>query len=96
MKAVAKHFETYVRSSGLAPFNNVSQTGNWKQLTVRSSAGGDLMVWVILSPQGLAEEDKVKIREGLKSHFGEGSEVKVTSLHVQFFERKQKGRKFSL
>ena len=95
MKAVVRHFEAYVRSSGFAPYNSVSQQGNWKQLTVRGSANSDdLMLWAILSPQGLTEEDKGGIREGLKAHFGkEDCEVKVTSLHVQFFERKQKGGK---
>jgi hypothetical protein len=51
MKSVAASFETFVRSSCLAPFSTITQSGHWKQLTVRTSRIGDVMAWAILHPQ---------------------------------------------
>ena len=51
MKRIVSHFESFVRSSGLEPFNNISQRGHWKQLTVRTARTGDALVWAILHPQ---------------------------------------------
>ena len=93
MRAVATHFESFVRSSGYEPFNNISQKGHWKQLTVRTSNNGgedNVMAWAILDPQNLAEEEKTSLRERFQSHFS-GCPVRVTSLHLQFFTRKEKG-----
>ena len=55
--------------SGLKPFNSISQTGHWKQLTVRTSRGGDVMVWAILHPQGMADEEREKLKKKLVEHF---------------------------
>jgi hypothetical protein len=93
MKRVVKHFQDYVRASGYLPFDNVSQKGHWKQLTVRTSLKGDLMVWAILSPQGLGEEERNKIRREFKEHMMSlDADCAVTSLHLQFVDRKQRGR----
>jgi len=91
MKAVVKSFESFVRTSGLKPLNNISQTGHWKQLTVRTSRNGDVMVWAILHPQDMSDEDKKDLREKFTDHFQNDQSVSVTSLHIQFFGRKEKG-----
>lgn len=98
MKQVTKHFETFVRSSGLPPFNNVSQVGYWKQLTVRTSRSGDCLAWIILHPQSMTDAEKEELKEKLKAHFeafkydgGDCDDKGVSSLHVQFFVRKEKG-----
>ena len=49
--------------------NNISQTGHWKQLTVRTSRNGDVMVWAILHPQEMSDEDKKDLREKFTDHF---------------------------
>ena len=49
--------------------NNISQTGHWKQLTVRTSRNGDVMVWAILHPQDMSDEDKKDLREKFTDHF---------------------------
>ena len=96
MLAVTKHFESFARSSGLQPFNNISQLGHWKQLTVRTSRSGDCLAWVILHPQSMSQTEKDELKEKLKSHFQafkheEEGDKGVSSLHVQFFVRKEKG-----
>ncbi len=50
MKSVASRFESFVRASGLPPFDSIGQTGNWKQLTVREATEG-LMAWAMCNPQ---------------------------------------------
>ena len=119
-------FQPFQLIKGLKPFNNISQTGHWKQLTVRTSRNGDVMVWAILHPQNMSDDDKKKLKDELIEHFdneqGLGhrkwtvtlsvsminlkfqqrfsvpfqscpstQNVKVTSLHIQFFVRKEKG-----
>ena len=54
---------------GLKPFNNISQIGHWKQLTVRTSRNGDVMVWAILHPQNMTDDDKKKLKEKIVEHF---------------------------
>ena len=89
MKTVAKHFEVFVRKSGLEAYDNVSQKGVWKQLTVRTSTLGDLLVWVIIAPCQV--EDRNDLNEKLLEHFNQLENDKVTSLYVQYFDRKVKG-----
>ena len=92
MKSVVKHFEQFVRTSKFEPFDNVSQKGNWKQLTVRQGFGtGDLLVWTILHPQGITQDDQDQLKADLKAHF-ETFEPKVTSLNIQFFGQRMKGQ----
>ena len=70
MKSVAKHFQTYVRTSGYDPYDNIAQTGYWKQLTVRQSVrNNDLLVWAVMHPQNLTNENKLEIKDALKKHF---------------------------
>jgi tRNA (uracil-5-)-methyltransferase len=88
MKKVVNLFQTFVRASKYEPFDNVTQKGFWKQLTVRhSSRTGDLLVWAILNPQDLTDEDQDQIKTDFKAHF-DASEV--TSLHIQFFGQRTK------
>ena len=54
---------------GLKPFNNISQTGHWKQLTVRTSRNGDVMVWAILHPQSMSDDDRKKLKDKFVEHF---------------------------
>ena len=92
MKSVAKHFQTFVRASGYEPYNNIAQTGHWKQLSVRESVrNDDLLVWAVIHPQDINEENKKTIKDTLIQHF-ENFEPKVTSLNIQFFGQRQKGK----
>ena len=92
MKSVAKHFQTFVRASGYEPYNNIAQTGHWKQLTMRESVrNDDLLVWAVIHPQDINEENKKTIKDALIQHF-ETFEPKVTSLNIQFFGQRQKNK----
>ncbi len=95
MKKVVKHFENFVLASGYEPFDNIGQSGYWKQLTVREGQRtGDLLVWAISHPQNLSEDDKSALKDKLKKHFSETTVddvPQVTSLSVQFLGRRVKG-----
>ena len=92
MKSVAKHFQKFVKTSGYDPYDNVSQNGNWKQLTVRQSIRNEnLLVWAVIHPQGLTEDNKKAIKASLVQHF-ETFEPSVTSLNIQFLGQRQKGQ----
>lgn len=42
-------FENYIRKTSYEPFDPETHSGVWKQLTVRTSSQGDLMLYVIVS-----------------------------------------------
>jgi hypothetical protein len=44
MKKIVKKFENFVCDTGLEPFDFVSQRGHWKQLTVRTTQDGEMLV----------------------------------------------------
>lgn len=68
----------------------MSQQGTWRQLTVRTSRSGELLVWIVAHPQNLSEEEKTALKKELTDYFAEAPDCKVSSLHIQFFDRKQK------
>ena len=86
MKQAASRFEAFVKESKLKPYDNITQSGVWKQLTVRESKRTkELMIMVVANPSQIP--DKEALKEELKKHFVDTS----TSVFVQFFNRKGKG-----
>ena len=71
--AIVKHFQGLVQNGAngwkLEPYEHISQQGYWRQLTVRSSRNGNLMVLVVLHPQSLNEEEKNLIKINLINYF---------------------------
>ena len=91
MKSVVKHFEDFVKNSNYEPFDNVSHQGYWKQLTVRQGIRtNNLLVWAVLHPQELKDDEKVDLEQKLVHHF-EG-QFNVTSLNIQYLGPRQKGQ----
>jgi tRNA (uracil-5-)-methyltransferase len=96
MKKIVKKFEKFVRECGLGPFNHVSHQGHWKQLTVRTSRTGEILLWAILHPQNLTQSEKDDLKKKLIESFvdnvNDDPSIKVTSLHVQFLGQREKGK----
>ena len=90
MKAVAKVLEEFIQNSELKPFEPVDHTGYWRQVTVRTTLGNDLMVILGMHPQDLSSEKLEELKSQLKSFFetGKGAEVCVTSLYLQIMNKK--------
>ena len=97
MKKIVKKFETFAKGTGYEPFNHVNHSGYWKQLTVRTSRTGEILLWPILHPQQLTDEQKNDLKKKLVEDFVENvqddSSIKVTSLHIQFLGQNTKGKK---
>lgn len=72
-------FELYLKQSDLPPSDNETQTGHWKQLTVRSTSQGCLLI-VHIDANGLSEERLTKERQSLAAWFA--SYPEVTSLYL--------------
>ena len=97
MKGVAKHFQNFVQNGEngwkLEPYEHISQQGYWRQLTVRSSRNGNLMVLVVLHPQSLSNDERNLVKTMLVTCFDKlkGTSMEVSSLHIQYFGQKEKG-----
>lgn len=97
MKKIVLHFQKLVRNGDgdlkLDPYDPLSQTGYWRQLTVRTSRNGGVMVLIVIHPQSLDIEKKNKIKKNLVIYFDhlKNTPEEVSSLHVQFFGQKEKG-----
>ena len=90
MKKLVSYVQNFVRNSDYPPLNNISQKGNWKQLTVRTTLKGDLMVWLILSPQNMDLTGREKLKKDLTDYMS-AYKPSVTSLFIQFQEKRSKG-----
>ncbi|XP_076647500.1 tRNA (uracil-5-)-methyltransferase homolog A [Halictus rubicundus] len=92
MKTVIKILEEFVRNSGLEPFQPVDHSGHWRQVTVRTTQSGHLMVIVGIHPQDLTQEQLEELKSQLKDFFetGKGSEAGITSLHFQIMNKKSR------
>lgn len=94
MKKIAKKFENFAKETGYEPFDFVSHTGHWKQLTVRTSSTGEVLVWAILHPQDMTTDQRTELKNKMVQVFVETEtdpEIKATSLHVQFHGQRLKG-----
>ncbi|XP_017879985.1 tRNA (uracil-5-)-methyltransferase homolog A [Ceratina calcarata] len=90
MKVVVKVLEEFMNNSELKPFDPVDHSGHWRQVTVRVTLRGDLMVIVGMQPQDLSSEKLEQLKSELKAFFedGNGVEAHVTSLYLQTMTQK--------
>ena len=97
MKKIVLYFQKLVRNGDgelkLDPYDPLSQTGYWRQLTVRTSRNGGIMVLIVIHPQSLDEDRRTLIKQNLVMYFDrlKNTPEEVSSLQVQFFGQKEKG-----
>ncbi|XP_053981431.1 tRNA (uracil-5-)-methyltransferase homolog A-like [Hylaeus volcanicus] len=93
MRTVAKVLEEFIENSQLNPFQPVDHSGYWRQVTVRTSLSGNLMVIVGMHPQDLSSERLEELRSQLKDFFetGKGATAGVTSLYFQTMNKNVNG-----
>lgn len=82
-------FEKFIQESDKLPYDPETYEGFWRQLTVRLSRKGDLMLIVVIHPQSLTDEELLKIKKDIKDFFisGEGKSCVVSSLYFQAFSK---------
>ncbi|XP_051153093.1 tRNA (uracil-5-)-methyltransferase homolog A [Leptopilina boulardi] len=90
MKSAVKLLEEFIHSSELDVFNPVDHSGNWRQVTGRTTRLNHLMLIIGVHPQNLSSDDLNKLKDELKNFFenGKGKEANVTSLYFQILDRK--------
>lgn len=90
MKVAVNLYQDFVRNSDLEVFNPEFQTGNYRQLTVRS-ADKQLMLVVGIHPQSLSEDKLTQFKRELVNYFfeGAGKAANVTSLYYQKIIKKK-------
>lgn len=90
MKSAVKLLEEFIHNSELDVFNPVDHSGNWRQLTARTTRLNHLMLIIGVHPQDLNPDDLNKLKDGLREFFenGRGKEANVTSLYFQILDRK--------
>ncbi|XP_069476119.1 LOW QUALITY PROTEIN: tRNA (uracil-5-)-methyltransferase homolog A [Ambystoma mexicanum] len=83
MKTVVKAFQEYIRSTPYSVYSPETYEGHWRQLTVRTSSTGQIMVIAHFNPQKLSEEDLTELKASLARFFteAEGKDSGVTSLY---------------
>lgn len=79
-----------MQNSELKPFHPVDHSGYWRQVTVRTTLGDDLMVMVGIQSQDLSAERLEELKSQLRDFFetGKGVEARVTSLYLQAMTKK--------
>ncbi|XP_035234581.1 tRNA (uracil-5-)-methyltransferase homolog A [Anguilla anguilla] len=82
-KKVVQAFQDYIRTTPYSVYSPETYEGHWKQLTVRTSRTGQIMVMVFFNPQKLEDEELGRLKSSLKQYFteGGGKESGVTSLY---------------
>ncbi|CAL1273294.1 unnamed protein product [Larinioides sclopetarius] len=89
LKAV-KSFQTYIRESDKDVYNPENHAGYWRQLTVRTSNNGDVLIIIVMHPQSFSEaeleEEKLKLIQYYEE--GTGSSCGITSIYFQLFSKK--------
>lgn len=83
-------FEQYVRTSPLSPFVPETHEGHWRQVTVRVSSRGDVLLLAVIHPQNLTEEQLEAVKTDLREYFetGSGSQCHIAALFFQTFVEK--------
>ena len=97
MKQIIKYFQSFVRESGYDAYNHINMQGHWRQLTVRTNRKGDAMVWAILHPQSMSQEQKDDLAKGIRDHFNSDKTAgildrPISSLYLQFLGQREKGK----
>lgn len=94
MKKVVRVLEEFMQNSELKPFHPVDHSGYWRQVTVRTTLGDDLMVMVGIQSQDLSAERLEELKSQLRDFFetGKGVEARVTSLYLQAMTKKSADR----
>lgn len=83
MKTIVKAFQDYIRSTPYSVYSPETYEGHWRQLTVRMSKTGQIMVIAHFNPQKLSEDDLADLKSTLARFFmeAEGKDCGVTSLY---------------
>ncbi|KAI8505199.1 tRNA methyltransferase 2 [Branchiostoma belcheri] len=92
-KDMVRIFQTYLEQSTRSGYDTEKHQGHWKQLTVRTTQGSEVMVMVQFNVQDLSEEEIEKEKQLLQDYFstGPGKDCGITSLFFQACKQRRPG-----
>jgi tRNA (uracil-5-)-methyltransferase len=95
MKKVAKYVKEFVIKSELQPFNAIDYKGTFRNVTVRETTQGSMMIIIGIHPQEMTDEEKEKFQKSFVDFFlGEPSkELNITSMYYEEIQKRQSGQK---
>lgn len=94
MKQTAKLVQEFVVQSGFQPFDTTTYEGYFRNITIRESRKGLLMLIIGIHPQNLTEEEKEKLQKSFVELFteGAGKVLNVTSIYYEEIQKRQSGQ----
>lgn len=94
MKETAKLVQQFVIQSGLEPFDSTNYEGYFRNITIRQSRNGSLMLIIGIHPQNLTDDEKEKFQKSFVQFFteGNGKVLNVTSIYYEEIQRRQSGQ----
>ncbi len=75
-------FQDYIRSSNLLPFDRESHVGCWKNLTVRTSSSGEVMLILLIFAKELTPEQLQEVKNSLTATFSNLENPKIVSFFL--------------
>ncbi|XP_078680052.1 tRNA (uracil-5-)-methyltransferase homolog A-like [Branchiostoma floridae x Branchiostoma belcheri] len=92
-KDMVRIFQTYLEQSTRSGYDTEKHQGHWKQLTVRTTQGSEVMVMVQFNVQDLSEDEIEKEKQLLQDYFstGPGKDCGITSLFFQASRQRRPG-----
>lgn len=95
MKLASTLLTDFVKQSGHEPFSAETYQGVFRNLTIRQTREGGLMMIIGIHPQEMKDEEKEKLQSDFVKFFteGDGKELGATSIYYEEIEKRQSGQK---
>ncbi|CAH1232711.1 TRMT2A [Branchiostoma lanceolatum] len=92
-KDMVRIFQTYLEQSTRSGYDTEKHQGHWKQVTVRTTQGSEVMAMLQFNVQDLPEEEIDKEKHLLLDYFstGPGKDCGITSLFFQAHKQRRPG-----
>lgn len=95
MKKIASFTKEFVKSSELEPFNVENYEGSFRNVTIRETRIGQIMVIIGIHPQKMTKEEKTKFQESFVEFFtsGDRKSLNVNSMYYEEIQKRVSGQK---
>lgn len=95
MKKVAKIVRDFVIKSGLETFNAENYKGTYRNVTIRETRDGSMMIIIGIHPQEMTEEEKEKFQKSFVEFITNESSIdfNIVSIYYEEIGKRQSGQK---
>lgn len=98
MKKIAQLMVEFVKSSEYEPFNVENYEGTYRNITVRETRQGNVMLIIGIHPQKMSKDEKTKFQESFVDFFtkNEQASLNVTSIYYEEIQKRVSGQKMNV